>query len=313
MNSYEAFIHVVDSMFNQHAKWLESAREIPWRRPVASLTYLLSSHVWRQDHNGFSHQDPGFLNHVVNKSPDIVRVYLPPDANTLLVTAEHCFATRDHINVIVAGKQPAPTFLSLTEARTHGARGISIWDWAGTEQPGAAPDAVIASAGDVPTLEAMAAVALLRDAIPGISLRFVNVIDLMRLQTSAQHPHGMSAGDFDSIFTTNKPVIFAFHGYPTLIHQLAYKHTNHVNFHVLGFREKGTTTTPFDMLMMNDLDRYRIAIDVVRRIPGLQDRYSSLIEFFEDERSRLRAYAYENGEDSPDVTGWEWMATREDH
>ena len=313
MNSYEAFIHVVDSMFNQHAKWLEGAREISWRRPVASLTYLLSSHVWRQDHNGFSHQDPGFLNHVVNKSPDIVRVYLPPDANTLLVTTEHCFTTRDHVNVIVAGKQPAPTFLSLTEARTHGARGISIWDWAGTEQPGTAPDAVVASAGDVPTLEAMAAVSLLRDAIPDISLRFVNVVDLMRLQTSAQHPHGMSSSDFDSIFTTSKPVIFAFHGYPALIHQLAYKHTNHADFHVLGFREKGTTTTPFDMLIMNDLDRYRIAIDVVRRVPRLQDRYSSLIEFFEDERSRLRAYAYAHGEDSPDVTGWEWITTREGH
>jgi xylulose-5-phosphate/fructose-6-phosphate phosphoketolase len=311
MNSYEAFIHVVDSMFNQHAKWLEAAREIPWRRPVASLTYLLSSHVWRQDHNGFSHQDPGFLNHVVNKSPDIVRVYLPPDANTLLVTAEHCFTTRDHINVIVAGKQPAPTLLSITEARTHGARGISIWDWAGTEVPGTAPDAVIASAGDVPTLEAMAAVRLLRDAIPGISLRFVNVVDLMRLQTSEQHPHGLAAGDFDSIFTTGKPVIFAFHGYPTLIHQLAYRHTNHANFHVLGFREKGTTTTPFDMLMMNDLDRYRIAIDVIRRIPGLEERYGSLVEFFEDERSRLRAYAYAHGEDSPDVLGWEWLSTGE--
>ena len=307
MNSYEAFIHVVDSMFNQHAKWLEAACDIPWRRPVASLNYLLSSHVWRQDHNGFSHQDPGFLNHVVNKSPDIVRVYLPPDANSLLVTAEHCFNTRDYINVIVAGKQPAPTFLSITEARTHGARGISIWDWAGTEHPGTAPDAVIASAGDVPTLEAMAAVRLLRDAIPGISVRFVNVVDLMRLQTSDQHPHGMSPADFDSIFTTSRPVIFAFHGYPTLIHQLAYKQRNHINFHVLGFREKGTTTTPFDMLMMNDLDRYRIAIDVIRRIPSLEDRYSSLVEFFEDERSRLRAYAYAHGEDSPDVTGWEWL------
>ncbi len=311
MNSYEAFIHVIDSMFNQHAKWLEASREIPWRRPVASLTYLLSSHVWRQDHNGFSHQDPGFLNHVVNKSPDVVRVYLPPDANSLLVTAEHCFQTRDYINVIVAGKQPAPTFLSITEARNHGARGISIWDWAGTEHPGTAPDAVIASAGDVPTLEAMAAVRLLNDAIPGISLRFVNVVDLMRLQTSDQHPHGMPPSVSDSIFTTSKPVVFAFHGYPTLIHQLAYKHTNQGNFHVFGFREKGTTTTPFDMLMMNDLDRYRLAIEVIRRIPGLQDGYGSLVEFFEDERSRLRAYAYKHGEDSPDVTGWEWLGKRE--
>ena len=306
-NCYEAFIHIIDSMFNQHAKWLKVTSHLPWRRKIASLNYLLASHVWRQDHNGFSHQDPGFLNHVVNKSPDIVRVYLPPDANSLLVTAEHCFNTRDYINVIVAGKQPAPTFMSSTEARTHGARGISIWDWAGTEHPGTAPDAVLASAGDVPTLEAMAAVRLLHDAIPGISVRFVNVVDLMRLQTSDQHPHGMPSADFDSIFTTSKPVIFAFHGYPTLIHQLAYKQTNHTNFHVLGFREKGTTTTPFDMLMMNDLDRYRIAIEVIRRIPSLEDRYSSLVEFFEDERSRLRAYAYEHGEDSPDVTGWEWL------
>jgi xylulose-5-phosphate/fructose-6-phosphate phosphoketolase len=306
MNSYEAFIQVVDSMFNQHAKWIESASEVPWRRPIASLTYLLSSHVWRQDHNGFSHQDPGFLNHVVTKSPQVVRVYLPPDANTLLVTAEHCLGTKDHINVIVAGKQPGPTFLSIEDARTHGARGISIWDWAGSEQPGTAPDAVIAAAGDVPTLEALAAVHLLRDAIPALAVRFVNVVDLMRLQSREQHPHGMPSGDFDAIFTTSKPVVFAFHGYPTLIHQLAYRHTNHANFHVLGFREKGTTTTPFDMLMMNDLDRFRIAIDVIRRVPGLEERYGSVVEHFEDERSRLRAYAHEHGVDSPEVAGWEW-------
>ena len=307
MNSYEAFIHVVDSMFNQHAKWLEAAAEIPWRRPVASLTYLLSSHVWRQDHNGFSHQDPGFLNHVVNKSASVVRVYLPPDANTLLVTAEHCLSSRDYVNVIVAGKQPGPTFLSVAEARTHGARGISIWSWAGTEKSGQAPDAVVAAAGDVPTLEAMAAVNLLKQNIPELAVRFVNVVDLMRLQSQQQHPHGLPTDEFDAIFTTSKPVIFAFHGYPTLIHQLAYRHTNHANFHVLGFREKGTTTTPFDMLMMNDLDRYRIAIDVIRRVPGLEDRYGSLVEHFEDERSRLRAYAYEHGIDAPEVTGWEWL------
>ncbi len=297
MNSYEAFIHVVDSMFNQHAKWLESAAEVTWRRPIASLTYLLSSHVWRQDHNGFSHQDPGFLNHVVNKSSRIVRVYLPPDANTLLVTAEHCLASKDYVNVIVAGKQPGPSFLSVGEARTHGARGASIWDWAGTEQPGRAPDAVIAAAGDVSTLEAMAAVHLLREKIPELAVRFVNVVDLMRLQALEQHPHGLSTADFDAIFTSDKPVVFAFHGYPSLIHQLAYRHTNHANFHVLGFSEKGTTTTPFDMLMMNDLDRYRIAIDVIRRVPGLEERYGSLVEHFEDERSRLRAYAYEHGVD----------------
>jgi len=308
MNSYEAFIHVIDSMFNQHAKWLEAASEVPWRRPIASLTYLLSSHVWRQDHNGFSHQDPGFLNHAVNKSSAIVRVYLPPDANTLLVTAEHCLASRDYINVIVAGKQPGPTFLSIAEARAHGARGASIWSWAGTERAGKEPDVVIACAGDVPTFEAMAAVRLLRDAIPALSIRFVNVVDLMRLQALEQHPHGLSSGDFDAIFTTDKPVIFAFHGYPGLIHQLAYRHTNHSNFHVLGFREKGTTTTPFDMLMMNDLDRYRIAMDVIRRVPGLESRYGSLVEHFDDERARMRAYAYEHGIDSPEVTGWDWLA-----
>lgn len=308
MSSYEAFIHVVDSMFNQHAKWLEATREIGWRKPIASLTYLLSSHVWRQDHNGFSHQDPGFLNHVVNKSPEVVRVYLPPDANSLLVTAEHCLASRDYVNVIVAGKQPAPTFLSMAEARTHGARGVSIWDWAGSELAGSEPDVVIACAGDVPTLEAMAAVRLLRESVPELRVRFVNVVDLMRLQAHDQHPHGLAASAFDAIFTTNKPVIFAFHGYPTLIHQLAYRHTNHANFHVLGFKEKGTTTTPFDMLMMNDLDRYRIAMEAIRRVPGLEARYGSLVEHFDDERARLRAYAYAHGEDAPEVAGWEWLS-----
>jgi xylulose-5-phosphate/fructose-6-phosphate phosphoketolase len=311
MNSYEAFIHVVDSMFNQHAKWLEASAAIPWRRPVASLTYLLSSHVWRQDHNGFSHQDPGFLNHVVNKSPEVVRVYLPPDANSLLVTAEHCLASRDYINVIVAGKQPGPTFLSIDEARTHGMRGVSIWDWAGTAHSGEQADVVVACAGDTPTLEAMAGVQLLKESIPELRIRFVNVVDLMRLQSREQHPHGLSTRDFDAIFTTDKPVIFAFHGYPALIHQLAYRHSNHANLHVLGFREKGTTTTPFDMLMLNDLDRYRIAIDVVRRVDGLERRYASLVEHWEDERSRLRAYAYAFGEDSPEVTGWEWLPTGE--
>ena len=310
MNSYEAFIHVVDSMFNQHAKWLESSARIPWRRPIASLTYLLSSHVWRQDHNGFSHQDPGFLNHVVNKSSAVVRVYLPPDANSLLVTAEHCLASRDYVNVIVAGKQPAPTFLSIAEARTHGQRGAGIWDWAGTELDGQSADVVVAAAGDVPTFEALAAVELLRARIPELRIRFVNVVDLMRLQSAEQHPHGLSHADFDAIFTTDKPVIFAFHGYPALVHQLTYKQTNHDNFHVLGFREKGTTTTPFDMLMMNDLDRYSIAMDVIRHVPGLEQRFAHLVEHFGDERSRMRAYAYEHGEDSPEVTGWDWLVER---
>ena len=307
MNSYEAFIHVVDSMFNQHAKWLESCAEIEWRAPVASLNYLLSSHVWRQDHNGFSHQDPGFLNHVVNKSPDVVRVYLPPDANSLLVSAEHCLASRDYVNVIVAGKQPAPTFLTLEEARVHGARGMSVWEWAGSEAPGVEPDVVIASAGDVPTLEAMAAVRLLAEAIPALRVRFVNVVDLMRLQSNDQHPHGSTHEEFDAVFTRDRPVIFAFHGYPALIHQLAYRHTNHGNIHVLGFREKGTTTTPFDMLMMNDLDRYRIAMDVIRYVPGLAAGHQDVAAHFSSERARLRAYAWEHGEDAPEVTGWEWL------
>lgn len=303
MSSYEAFIHVVDSMFNQHAKWLESSANIPWRRPVASLTYLLSSHVWRQDHNGFSHQDPGFLNHVVNKSPDVVRVYLPADANSLLVTAEHCLATRDHINVIVAGKQPAPTFLSITEARSHGARGIGIWEWAGSERAGEEPDVVIAAAGDVPTLEAIAAVELLREHLPALKVRLVNVVDLMRLLTPDQHPHGMADNEFDAIFTRDRPVVFAFHGYPALVHQLAYRRHNHANFHVRGFIEKGTTTTPFDMLMLNDLDRYRLAMDAIRYTPGLNARYAGLVQRLDDERARHRTFAYEHGIDSPDVTG----------
>ncbi len=307
MNSYEAFIHVVDSMFNQHAKWLESSAKISWRRPVASLTYLLSSHVWRQDHNGFSHQDPGFLNHVVNKSAAVVRVYLPPDANTLLVTAEHCLGSRDYVNVIVAGKQPAPTFLSISEAREHGARGIGIWPWAGTEHNGDDVDVVVAAAGDVPTLEGIAAVRLLADRIPDLRIRFVNVVDLMRLQDPLQHPHGMSDADFDAIFTTDKPVIFAFHGYPALVHQLTYRRNNHRNIHVRGFNEKGTTTTPFDMLMLNDLDRYRLAMDVIRHVPKLDQRYAALAQEFDDERTRHRAYAYLHGEDAPDVSGWEWL------
>lgn len=307
-NTYEAFVHVVDSMFNQHAKWLEASRVIPWRRPVASLTYLLSSHVWRQDHNGFSHQDPGFLNVVVNKSPDVVRVYLPPDANSLLVTAEHCLASRDYVNVIVAGKQPGPTLLSVEEARVHGARGASIWEWAGSERQGEDADVVIAGAGDIPTLEALAATRLLRESIPELRVRFVNVVDLMRLQAAEQHPHGMPADDFEALFTPNKPVVFAFHGYPALIHQLAYRQPNHANFHVLGFREKGTTTTPFDMLMLNDLDRYRIAMEVIRRVPGYQQRFAALSQHFADKRAEMRAYAYEHLEDSPEVTGWDWLA-----
>ncbi|MEO6504774.1 MAG: phosphoketolase family protein [Terrimesophilobacter sp.] len=303
-NSYEAFIHVVDSMFNQYAKWLESSSEIPWRRSIASFTYLLSSLVWRQDHNGFSHQYPGFLDHVVNKRASVVRVYLPPDANTLLVTAEHCLRSHDYVNVIVAGKQPTATLLSLEEARAHGARGISIWDWAGTEVPGEDVDVVLACAGDVPTVEAMAAVQLLRLHIPELRVRFVNVVDLMRLQDSTEHPHGLDGAAFDAIFTVDKPVIFAFHGYPALIHRLTYRRTNHDNIHVRGYNERGTTTTPFDMLMMNDLDRFRLVMDVIRRVPKLRAQYATLSQAMDDERVAHRAYTREYGEDSEDVAGW---------
>ncbi|WP_066039351.1 phosphoketolase family protein [Herbiconiux solani] len=301
--SYEAFIHIVDSMFNQFAKWLESAAEVDWRRPISSFTYLLSSHVWRQDHNGFSHQDPGFLDHVVNKKASVVRVYLPPDANTLLVTAEHCLATRDHVNVIVAGKQPTATLLSLEEARTHGARGLSVWEWAGTEREGEEPEVVVAAAGDIPTVEAMAAVQILRTEIPDLAVRFVNVVDLMRLQDSTEHPHGLDSDAFDAVFTDDKPVVFAFHGYPSLIHRLTYRRSNHSNIHVRGFKEMGTTTTPFDMLMLNDLDRFRLVMDVIRRVPRLSTAYAGLSQRMDDERAAHRAYTREHGEDAPDVQG----------
>jgi xylulose-5-phosphate/fructose-6-phosphate phosphoketolase len=301
--SYEAFIHVVDSMFNQYAKWLESSAHVEWRRPISSFTYLLSSHVWRQDHNGFSHQDPGFLDHVVNKQSSVVRVYLPPDANSLLVTAEHCFASRDYVNVIVAGKQPTASLLSLEEARTHGARGVSVWEWAGTERPGQEPEVVVAAAGDVPTVEAMAAVQILKEEIPDLAVRFVNVVDLMRLQEQTEHPHGMDAASFDAVFTVDKPVVFAFHGYPSLIHRLTYRRTNHSNIHVRGFKEMGTTTTPFDMLMLNDLDRFRLVMDVIRRVPRLSTAYAGLSQKMDDERAAHRVYTRAHGEDAPDVSG----------
>lgn len=301
--SYEAFIHVVDSMFNQYAKWLESSAAVTWRYPVASFTYLLSSHVWRQDHNGFSHQDPGFLDHVVNKRASIVRVYLPADTNSLLVTAEHCLASRSYINVIVAGKQPTASLLSLDEARAHGKRGVGIWEWAGTEVVGEEPDAVIACAGDVPTVEAMAAAQILAREIPELRVRFINVVDLMRLQDSAEHPHGLTHAAFDALFTRDKPVIFAFHGYPSLVHQLTYRRTNHPNIHVRGYKERGTTTTPFDMLMLNDLDRFRLVMDVIRRVPGLGVSYATLSQRMDDERITHRAYTREYGEDMPDVSG----------
>ena len=302
-NSYEAFIHIIDAMFNQYAKWLETSAEVEWRRPVASFNYLLSSHVWRQDHNGFSHQDPGFLDHVVNKRASIVRVYLPADANQLLVTAEHCLHSRNYVNVIVAGKQPTPSFLSLEEARAHGARGLGVWDWAGTEVAGEEPDVVVAAAGDVPTIEAMAAVQILKHEIPDLRVRFVNVVDLMRLQDSSEHPHGLSSDDFDAVFTNNKPVIFAFHGYPSLIHRLTYRRTNHANLHVRGFNERGGTTTPFDMLMLNDLDRFRLVMDVIRRVPSLGSNWAGLSQRMDDERIAHRAYTRVHGEDPDDVAG----------
>ena len=304
-NCYEAFVHIVDSMFNQHAKWLKVTREIPWRRPVASLNYLLSSHVWRQDHNGFSHQDPGFVDHVVNKSAEVIRVYLPPDANTLLSVADHCLRSRDYVNVIVAGKQPAPAYLSMDEAVVHCTRGVGIWEWASTDE-GAEPDVVLACAGDVPTLETLAAAAILRERLPEVKVRVVNVVDLMRLQPEGEHPHGLPDREFDTLFTADRPVVFAYHGYPWLIHRLTYRRTNHDNFHVRGYKEEGTTTTPFDMVMLNDLDRFHLVMDVVDRVPGLADRAAHLRQDMADRRLRARAYTRDHGEDDPEVSGWMW-------
>ena len=304
-NCYEAFIHIVDSMFNQHAKWLKTTRGIPWRRPVASLNYLLSSHVWRQDHNGFSHQDPGFIDHVANKRAEIIRVYLPPDANTLLSVADHCLRSRDYVNVIVAGKQPALDYLSMDEAILHCTRGLGIWDWASNDE-GAEPDVVLACAGDIPTLEALAAAALLRERLPDLKVRVVNVVDLMRLQPESEHPHGLSDREFDSIFTTDRPIVFAYHGYPWLIHRLAYRRTNHDNLHVRGYKEEGTTTTPFDMVMLNDLDRFHLALDVIDRVPRLHGDAAHLRQELIDERLRLRAWTREHGEDHPDIRDWAW-------
>ncbi|MET0821995.1 MAG: phosphoketolase family protein [Aeromicrobium sp.] len=301
---YEAFIHIVDSMFNQHAKWLKSARQIPWRAPIASLNYLLTSHVWRQDNNGFSHQDPGFLDHVVSKKSEIVRVYLPPDTNTLLSVADHCLRSRDYVNVIVAGKQPALTYLSMDEAIAHCTRGLGIWSWAGNDE--GQPDVVIACCGDIPTLEALAAVDLLRTHLPDLRIRFINVVDLMRLEPESEHPHGLSDRDFDALFTPDRPVIFAFHGYPSLIHRLTYRRTNHANLHVRGYKEEGTTTTPFDMVMLNDLDRFHLVMDVIDRVPGLGSRAAGLRQEMADARLRARAYTREHGEDDPAISGWTW-------
>jgi xylulose-5-phosphate/fructose-6-phosphate phosphoketolase len=302
---YEAFIHIIDSMFNQHAKWLKVTREIPWRRPIASLNYLLSSHVWRQDHNGFSHQDPGFIDHVINKRAEVIRVYLAPDANTLLSIADHCLRSRNYVNVIVAGKQPALNYLSIDDAIAHCTRGLGIWDWASTDA-GRNPDVVLACAGDVPTLETLAAADLIRRHMPQLAVRVVNVVDLMRLQPPTEHPHGLSDAEFDDVFTRDRPVIFAHHGYPWLIHRLTYRRTNHDNIHVRGYKEEGTTTTPFDMAMLNDLDRFHLVMDVIDRVPSLGSRAAHVRQLMSDERLRHRQYTREHGEDDPDVRNWTW-------
>ncbi|HWO40752.1 MAG TPA: phosphoketolase family protein [Candidatus Eisenbacteria bacterium] len=304
-STYEAFVHIVDSMFNQHAKWLKVTRDIPWRRPIASLNYLLTSHVWRQDHNGFSHQDPGFIDHVVNKKAEVVRVYLPPDANTLLSVADHCLRSRNYVNVIVAGKQPALQYLDMDAAIKHCTAGIGIWEWASNDR-GGEPDVVMACCGDIPTLETLAAVDLLRSLMPDVKVRVVNVVNLMKLQPQTEHPHGLSDREFDSIFTTDRPIIFAFHGYPWLIHRLTYRRTNHKNLHVRGYKEEGTTTTPFDMVVMNDLDRFGLVGDAVDRVPGLAPRAAYVKQFVRDKRIEHKEYIREHGDDMPEIRDWKW-------
>ncbi|MFI7058480.1 phosphoketolase [Streptosporangium canum] len=304
-NCYEAFIHIVDSMFNQHAKWLESSHKITWRRPVASLNYLLSSHVWRQDHNGFSHQDPGFIDVVMNKKASVVRIYLPADANTLLSVGDHCLRSRDYVNLVVAGKQPVLDLFTMEEAIAHCTRGLGILEWASTDA-GAEPDVVLACAGDVPTLETLAAAALLREHLPKLKVRVVNVVDLMRLQPPSEHPHGMSDAEFDTLFTTDKPIIFNFHGYPWSIHRLTYRRRGHHNIHVRGYKEEGTTTTPFDMVMLNDIDRFHLVMDVIDRVPGLGSKSAHLRQQMVDERLRARAHTREYGEDPAEIRDWTW-------
>ncbi|MDP2094339.1 MAG: phosphoketolase, partial [Hydrogenophaga sp.] len=309
LSCYEAFIHIIDSMFNQHAKWLKVSRKIAWREPIASLNILLTSHVWRQDHNGLSHQDPGFMDHVANKSPDVVRIYLPPDANCLLSVADHCLRSRHCVNVIVAGKQPSWQWLGMDAAVRHCAAGASVWDWAGTETPDSTedPDVVMACAGDVPTLECLAAVMLLREDAPGIRIRVVNVVNLMALQPPSEHPHGLSDRDFDTLFTTDRPVIFAFHGYPSLVHKLSYRRHNHANIHVRGFKEEGTTTTPFDMVVLNNLDRYQLALDAVRRIPYLTSEVERATARYWTRIEHHKLHIAEHGEDLPEVRDWRWQ------
>ncbi|MDQ6900305.1 MAG: phosphoketolase family protein, partial [Candidatus Dormibacteraeota bacterium] len=305
LNCYEAFIHIVDSMFNQHAKWLKTTRTIPWRRPIPSLNYLLTSHVWRQDNNGFSHQDPGFIDHVINKKAEIIRVYLPPDTNTLLSVADHCLRSRDYVNVIVAGKQPALNYLSMEEAVLHCTRGLGIWEWASSDG-GSEPDVVLACCGDIPTLETLAAAAMLREHLPELKVRVINVVDLMRLESATEHPHGLPDAEFDGLFTPDKPVIFAYHGYPWLIHRLTYRRHNHHNLHVRGYKEEGTTTTPFDMVMLNDLDRFHLVMDVIDRVPRLGSRGAHLRQRMVDERLRARQYTRAHGDDAPQVHDWIW-------
>jgi xylulose-5-phosphate/fructose-6-phosphate phosphoketolase len=305
-SSYEAFIHVVDSMFNQHAKWLKTTtKEIPWRAPIASLNYLLSSHVWRQDHNGFSHQDPGFIDHACNKKADIIRVYLPPDANTLLSVTDHCLRSRDFINIIVAGKQPALQYLNMDAAIKHCTAGIGIWEWASNDKDGG-PDVVMACAGDIPTLETLAAVHLLRQTMPDLKIRFINVVDLMTLQPSEEHPHGLSSKDFDALFTTDKPIIFAYHGYPWLIHRLTYRRSNHNNLHVRGYKEEGTTTTPFDMTVRNNMDRFHLAGDVIDRVPKLGYHAAYAKQAIRDKLIEHREYITTHGDDLPEIHDWRW-------
>jgi xylulose-5-phosphate/fructose-6-phosphate phosphoketolase len=303
---YEAFVHIVDSMFNQHAKWLKVTRELPWRRPIASLNYLLTSHVWRQDHNGFSHQDPGFIDHVMNKKAEVIRVYLPPDTNTLLAVADRCLRSRNLVNVIVAGKNPQPTWLDMPDAVLHCERGIGVWDWAGTADSNADPDVVLGCAGDVPTLETLAAVDLLRTHLPQLRVRVVNVVDLMRLQPDTEQPSGLTDAEFDSLFTVDRPVIFAYHGYPWLIHRLTYRRTNHDNLHVRGYKEEGTTTTPFDMVVMNDMDRFHLVMDVIDRLPGLRQRAAGVRQLMVDKRAEHHAWTRRYGEDLPEVRDWTW-------
>jgi xylulose-5-phosphate/fructose-6-phosphate phosphoketolase len=302
---YEAFIHIIDSMFNQHAKWLKVCHEIPWRRSIASLNYLLSSHVWRQDHNGFSHQDPGFIDHVVNKKAEVIRVYLPPDANCLLSVTDHCLRSRNYVNVVVAGKQPAPVWLTMNQAIAHCTAGVGIWEWASNDK-GGEPDVVMACCGDVPTLETLAAVDILRQRVPEVKIRVINVVDLMKLQPSSEHPHGLSDRDFDVLFTRDKPIIFAFHGYPWLIHRLTYRRTNHGNLHVRGYKEEGTTTTPFDMTVRNEMDRFHLVSDVIDRLPQLGSRAAYAKQAIRDKLIEHEQYIAEHGDDMPEITGWRW-------